>query len=107
MRSLVYISFLFLISFRGFGQDVSIINDKDGHVNVRESTSAQSKIIGKMYENDVFYCILSKDSNWCEVYMDNGATGYIHKTRITRLSDLQKLNANKGSWRDEQLTINN
>jgi hypothetical protein len=107
MKSLIHISFLFLVYFPGFGQDIAIINDKDGYTNVRENTSTQSKIIGKKIENDVFYCIISKDSDWYEVSLESGTMGYIHKSRITPLSSLQKLNNKKANWRDEQLTIKN
>jgi len=107
MQGLIPIIFLTTLSFQGFGQEIVIINDKDGYVNVRENADGKSKIIGKKYEDDIFYSIKSKDNDWYEVYIENGATGYIHSSRIMPLSNLQKLNTKSVHWKDEVLTFQN
>lgn len=107
VQRLILTIFLSTLSFQGFGQEIVIINDKDGYVNVRENADIKSKIIGKQYEDDIFYSVKSKDNDWYEVYLENGATGYVHGSRIIPLSNLQKLNTKAVHWKDEVLTFQN
>lgn len=104
----------------------AIIKDKDGFVNVRENNNAKSKIVGKIYENQVFEdldAVQNEKNEW--VYITYGiskqkagsanktedqAYGYIHKSRIEYLSNLPKLkmkiiSENNAEFKNDDLAI--
>ncbi len=66
-----------------------IINDPDGYVNLREKPAKNSRIIGKLVRNEVFYYIQTNETDWWLVYRDEGGKqiGYIHKSRIRKYSE--------------------
>lgn len=51
MKLLLFIS---LFHLQVCQAQLCIINDKDGYTNVREKASQNSKIVGKVIENQVF-----------------------------------------------------
>jgi hypothetical protein len=66
---------ILILSIHSLGQELedklATIVDPDGFTNLRAEQSIKSKIIGKLYKNDIFY--LSADScidNWCKIYFD-------------------------------------
>lgn len=79
----------------------AIIDDADGYSNVR---GEKREIIGKIYDNQVFavpsfedettdkyMSVLWNDNNLTRYSLDNEKHGYVHKTRIKYLKDLQLL----------------
>jgi hypothetical protein len=80
-------------------QDYAIIKDKDGYVNVRQGPNFKSKIIGKLYTDDIFgYDSESETAGWIKIYKQNNKVeinsidGYIDKTRLLPLSQFKSLN---------------
>jgi len=74
------------------GQSFAIINDPDGYVNIRENRSVTSRIIGKIYNYNVFDYDKSDKSEWVHIYKQDsedesgGTVGYVHRSRILPLS---------------------
>jgi hypothetical protein len=62
----------------------AIINDRDGYVNIREAPNAQSKIVRRIKENEIFYFTPLSKAEWYPVYLREAlpSLGYIHKSRI-------------------------
>lgn len=112
MKLLLFISLFYLQVCQA---QLCIINDKDGYTNVREKASQNSKIVGKIIENQVFAInsyiqdeeIKSKD--WIAVnfpihtdkkstflkFEGDEKTGYVHKSRLVELETLPKFEKNE------------
>jgi hypothetical protein len=60
------------------------INDKDGFVNVREMANKNSKIVAKLYANDLFFYTPIGQSDWCPVSLEERGKyiGYVFKDKI-------------------------
>ena len=58
-----------------------MINDLDGYTNIRKSNRANSEIIGKIVDGEVFTYWETNDS-WYIVQTAKGIKGYVHKSRI-------------------------
>jgi len=96
--------FIFLLLISTAIAQVGLINDKDGYTNVRENPDIKSKVIYKIkdYELFLFYDYDTNESdNWIKVYIPKnkyalayeglaGLTGYIHKSRLLSLDNLEK-----------------
>ncbi|MDR1198779.1 MAG: SH3 domain-containing protein [Prevotellaceae bacterium] len=66
-----------------------IIEDPDGYVNIRESRSVGSKILGTIRDGELFtYWELS--GNWYIVQTAQGLRGFVHKTRIREYFNPQR-----------------
>lgn len=76
-----------IITLDVFSQSrIGIINDSDGYTNVRLERTTDSKIIGKYFSYRPFE-FTPNNSNWVSVKLDNGQTGYIHKSRIREITN--------------------
>jgi len=68
-----------------------MIDDPDGYVNVREFTSVDSEVVGRISKNQIFYYSPIGSSNWYPVYrydyQFNVKSGFIHKSRILEYKD--------------------
>lgn len=86
------------------GHPSAVINDPDGFTNVREGQNGQSKIVGKIYNGDVFY-YEKTSSDWWEVYLkdDNNMMGYMHKSRIKDVDSSDDYSSSGGGDWDEIL----
>ncbi|MEL6629256.1 MAG: hypothetical protein AAFQ92_27305 [Bacteroidota bacterium] len=85
---------------------VATIKDPDGWTNVRSAPNRTADIIHKVYENDVFwYYIENSDQDWVQVYIPKDdycmratnqpdMVGYIHKSRLLPLEDLEEYTGN-------------
>ena len=65
----------------------AVINDPDGYTNVRGGKSANTAIVGVVYEGQYFY-VQKGGGNWWKVYRDNSTSsywGYMHNCRIRLL----------------------
>jgi len=110
---------LFLVSIQARSQ-FAIINDNDGYTNIREEKNINSKIIGRLFNDDVYLYDtndLSPTDDWVHVFYlaklneiepykkdfyikekqnrnENEVyfDGYIHKSRLLPLEELKKLN---------------
>ena len=58
-----------------------VIDDPDGYTNIRKSNSANSEIIGKIVDGEVFTYWETNDS-WYIVQTAKGIKGYVYKSRI-------------------------
>ena len=64
------------------------VKDSDGYVNLRESPNNKAKIIGKIYNYQVFNCEQT-GTNWWKVEQikeDGWLDGYIYKDRVVLLN---------------------
>jgi len=78
----IIIFFLLIWSFISVSQEKKgIISDSDGYTNMRDSSSAKSKIISKVIDGEVFNYWETNDS-WFIVKTYNDTVGYIHRSRI-------------------------
>jgi len=63
-----------------------IINDSDGFTNLRKETNGNSKIIGRLLNNQLFFYSPNSYSNWWAIYRKDNSfekpMGYIHKSKI-------------------------
>lgn len=124
-----------LISFRAVCQEFGIIDDKDGYVNIRQGPTLDSKIIGRIFESDIFFFSKTGNGDWFTVeyggqvpklisemeehaknYYQNDLkwksnsveiAGYVHKTRIVALSSLVKLNGQAKNLSRETFVFKN
>lgn len=112
MKILLFISLFF---FEVCKAQLFIINDKDGYTNVREEPNQNSKIIGKIIENQVFAIDSyvqdeeNKSNDWIAIkfpiHIDKKSnflkfegeekTGYVHKSRLVELENLPKFEKNE------------
>ena len=71
----------------------AIINDTDGYSNLREKPDSKSKIVGRLKTNELFFYSPIGNSDWYPVKKEETSEilGYIHKTRITKYSNLPQL----------------
>jgi hypothetical protein len=94
-----------------FGQ-FAIIADNDGFVNVRSSANSSSKIVDKLLNGEMVFC-LEPENDWLPVDYDLGKenkSGFIHKTRVRFLENFKKvprqvLNDSKVVFKRDSLTI--
>ena len=72
--------------------EVAMIKDPDGFVNIRDKPTFNSKIIGRLYKNEIFYFTNVSNSEWYPVRKNENTEiiGYIHKSKILRFSDFPK-----------------
>lgn len=59
-------------------------NDPDGYTNIREQPDKQSKIVGKVVKDELFYYAQPCGSDWYLINKNitNNPIGYIHKSKI-------------------------
>lgn len=127
MKILLFISLLFTEVYQA---QLCIINDKDGFTNVREKPHQNSKIIGKILENQAFAIDSyvqdeeNKSKDWIAVkfpinidkksnflkFEGDEKTGYIHKSRLVELESLAKfeitkVNSNKTIHHQKEIEV--
>lgn len=98
---------LLAISFTSALVEVAIIQDPDGWTNIREQPNILSKVLIKVYENQVFwYDEPDIETEWIEVFIpkndfslacfDYGLIrGYIHQSKLKPLRKLRKYNGDQ------------
>ena len=87
---LVTIILLVPISSSTYSQELyGIINDPDGYTNVRKGPGINYEIITRVLDNEIFY-IEESSNDWYLIYLveQNYTDGYIHASRVRRLSEL-------------------
>ncbi|MEP4534742.1 MAG: SH3 domain-containing protein [Cyclobacteriaceae bacterium] len=67
----------------------AVINDPDGYTNVRKEPSSKSGIVTRVDENQVFIYYPSPKASWIEVLINNETTGFMHKSRIKPVYELE------------------
>ena len=67
----------------------ALINDPDGYTNIRNEPGTTSEIIDKLYEGEFFRYWPNTESNWLVVYKFDRLYGYVHKSRILDLDDIE------------------
>lgn len=75
----------FPITTPQFNGDYVIVADKDGFVNVRQSESLNSKIVGTLPNHTPFYCE-HPEGRYCEM-ANSDLSGYVHKSRLRFLNN--------------------
>lgn len=102
MRLLLLIPFL--ISFQFLVSQVATVQDPDGWTNVRSEATLDSEVIYRVKEGYLFwteYEIVDENAEWLLVfipldkfttkgYESDFITGFIHKSRVVSLTELEK-----------------
>jgi hypothetical protein len=97
MKTLIALILFTGVYFFANGQSFAIINDPDGYVNIRKFRSVTSRIVGKIYNYEVFDYDESDKSEWVRVYKQTiedesgGSVGFVHKSRILPLSTFKTI----------------
>lgn len=85
-----FLLMVLVISTSAKAQDLlGIIDDPDGYTNVRKGPGKDYPIVGRVERNEVFY---TEDSigNWLSIWaIEKSISGYIHSSRVKRLSILR------------------
>jgi len=127
-----YILTLLFLFTAHINAQLAIINDTDGYINVRYDKNANSKIVGRLFNDDAFlYYKDEENDEWIDVYYNvtlsqlepekrnyyikecnvNGdslyITGYIHKSRLMPIDQLKKIPDAKRSEGKRKITIKN
>lgn len=73
--------------------DLALINDSDGFVNVRTGPGIDFPVIATINEKEFFYCGWDQDAEWIPMialrWKDRQQVeGFMHKTRIKRVKDM-------------------
>lgn len=119
MKNCLLLLFLFVTVNSAFSQ-LAIINDKDGYVNIRETNSAKSEIMGSVSDGAIFYIqdpsdgVDDKVKWWLARYFDNldkynrsiicgdnshYYEGYMHISRFIYIDDLPVIPRQYYHWR--------
>ena len=75
-----------------FGQ-LAIIADKDGYVNVRNSAGIANKIVDKLANGHIVFC-LDAENDWYPIDYEltrKNKSGYLHKSRVKFLKNFTKV----------------
>jgi len=108
MKALLIMFILVLVFVQKACAQLSIINDPDGFVNVREGKSLKAKIIGKLFDGEIFLCDdenskdewlwVAFDSNNFKTFnsepqkkfqsVENETNAFVHRSRIVHLYSL-------------------
>ncbi len=113
MRNILLITIL-LLSNWSFGQ-IAVINDNDGFTNVRKFPNIVSEIIYKLKDSEVFIYMESEketNSDWVTIYVSKNKyqlqcgendtiVGYIHKSRLNPIENLDVYNGTEFSFKYE------
>jgi hypothetical protein len=73
-------------------QNLAIISDKDGFVNVRAEQNVNSVIVGRIIEGELF-AVTETKTEWFKVFKPgyrNQLQGFVHKSRIQPLESLNE-----------------
>ena len=63
------------------------IDDPDGYVNIRKESNAESEVVGKIVEKELFFYWEIADSNWWYVETKDAIKGFVYKSRIKEKID--------------------
>tara|TARA_R110000868_G_scaffold399453_2_gene673200 strand:+ start:2385 stop:3041 length:657 start_codon:yes stop_codon:yes gene_type:complete len=110
MKNYFIIITILLFSNQNYGQ-IAVINDSDGFTNVRKLPNSDSEIIYKLKDSEIFEYQKTK-SDWITVYIsknkyqlecdeDYSFTGYIHKSRLCPIENLDIYNGTEFSFNYE------
>ncbi|WP_298539183.1 hypothetical protein [uncultured Aquimarina sp.] len=97
MKHLIIISILFFSNFN-FGQ-IAVIKDKDGFTNVRKLPDSKSEVIYKLKDSEIF-SYHESENDWMTVNISKNRyqlecdgqdtfAGYIHKSRINPIGNIE------------------
>jgi len=83
---------------------LAIINDPDNFTNVRKDKSVTSKVVGRLYKDDVFlYSFDKEDDQWVGIFYTKADSsyiqGFIHKSRLLPIAELEHI-----SWKRKSRT---
>ena len=74
--------YLFLRNRKPGERMVGHIKDPEGYVNIRKERSAESEILGKIEEKELFFYWESYGTDWWYVKTKGAVKGFVHKSRI-------------------------
>jgi len=81
-----------LISFgQLFNGDIGIIDDPDGYTFVRKGKGLTYPVIDTIVNGELFHFMSEKDSEWWKISQRNGLQGFMHKSRIMNIKDINNI----------------
>jgi hypothetical protein len=128
----ILVCLLASLAFSAKGQ-LYVINDPDGYTNVREGKGVNTKIVGRLFADDVFLCSIEGGDQWASIYYNPEAEGmgtvekgyylksigwskgilyihgYIPKDRLVQIDVLPHIPAGGGARirKDNELLVHN
>jgi tetratricopeptide (TPR) repeat protein len=70
------------LGFADVSQFRGVIDDPDGHVNLRKEKRADAPVITKVKAGEPFQFKKKEGEDWCQVKLKSGVTGWMHCSRI-------------------------
>ncbi len=74
-------------------EDFCVVQDSDGHANIREKAELESKVIARVDHGQLVWIYLGGMTKWPQVlFMDKEGkehTGFIHSSRLKALTDFE------------------
>lgn len=110
LKFIVFTSFM-IGSTEASYADFVFIQDKDGYVNVRGNSSLSSKVISKLNNNEIVFCVMDEGTNnFCLVNASNGVSGFVYKNRINNFSGytsikLSQYSREKAIYNDKNIIV--
>lgn len=104
MRNIITLTYILALQLSLSAQDwkTGIINDPDGYTNIRSGKGSNFEIVDKILTNELFSYVDSSNENWLMVKITkcncdephrlyNEITGFVHRSRIQGLNELEQL----------------
>ena len=90
-----FLLLIFLYSLESlFAQEFAVVLDKDGYTNVRIENNKNSKILDKLYNEDLV-CVMNPEGNWWKIdyalKKNEMKVGYVYKNRIKLISEYNEV----------------
>jgi hypothetical protein len=63
-------------------QDLGVISDPDGFTNLRKEQDANSAVVARVKDGEVFEFESKEGAEWWEVTLASGKSGWMHRSRI-------------------------
>lgn len=88
---ILLIKTFYLLAQKAEGYGFAIINDKDGYMNVRSQPNVKSHIVGKIKEDELFFCLSNEGHyDWFLIDAKDSLSGYVHRSRLKFIGDFPK-----------------
>lgn len=70
--------------------EIGIINDPDGFTYIRNGQELKASVIDTLHDGEFFQFVPNDSTDWLEVYKMWNVKGFVHKSRIKNIKNLQK-----------------
>lgn len=87
-KILIFLCICFISFCFGQNEIQGYINDPDGYTNIRESANIKAKVVGKLFEAELFIFVPDSNSSWWKIKTNNMLEGFVHRSRIKSIDEL-------------------